>query len=995
MKFIIQYLDQFEEIEIETKGEGDVDLPALLKLRAKQLFPQLKNNEIELMTECGFELINNGSKYVCENDNDDTDIILETKQVKVEVVEENWTMIKNNQEMNLLNEVCKTVSNINIEEYSEEIHKQIRDDLIVSFQPYYSYFVDKLTNLKNNSQANMNQVFIQIINSIHKTINEFNFTGAYIVKLCCDYLSPSFHISLDQLPSNLQKHKQEYTRFIDEHLFDIVAAASLKDKGKIEILIEGHSITVHRAHKDDWEHRINKIMKQSRIRKQNSSDLVQYHLDHELILSQTQEEFYQDYNFEVTKLKLKMKCQLFAESWISIQVLKRVYADQNTEFEELEELQEDCVKCINLRQNAIESLVIKSLDLTFEELMNEIEMLVLPEESKSILLIQLYSLRPQVDIKIPDYVREKHESLLSQGEFNESSVVKHDQKISCLCLDGGGIRGVIQLIFLTELENLTKKKCSEIFEFFGGTSIGGIISLALASGHSAQSLLYKFIGSTKNHIFPSRNYIRYLIGVKPDGDDSQFKYPLYDKEGIESELFDFFNDIKIEELKSNVLITSCEIQNNELIPVVFTKLNNLCGKQNIIGIHPQIEIDTSYSSVKVRDIARASSAAYPFFAATVINGSPFVDGGFLFNNVDILVTTYLLGRGYKKQNIKMLSLGNAPKEMASSSNGLEHARTAILGLVNSLKGMANPETYYEQYFAMANLNLDHSLQESKNTLKDNYIRLEPDYSGQVISLDSVTADSVNKLKTIGVNWINHCNQNNVFNNICDIIFEKKISILTEDPTIQIMPRYFSYKDSYEEIEASLNEQNDEKWKTSLMNFVFKDKSQTVIEPKSIFNSIKQYISKTELEENQLLNRASAIGHIPSIKKILKDKDENQKKEIILKESINYWNSLHFAAANGEIVSFVYLLSVLLQTDLFLPKTNSEIPERMKKCLSNIQWISIRQNIRSFLYDKMSKNLPFSNVYGPIFNYHQVDTLHLAIENKQEAFEKLINLLLSD
>lgn len=77
----------------------------------------------------------------------------------------------------------------------------------------------------------------------------------------------------------------------------------------------------------------------------------------------------------------------------------------------------------------------------------------------------------------------------------------------------------------------------------------------------------------------------------------------------------------------------------------------------------------------------------------------------------------------------MLSLGNAPKEIASSSNGLEHARTAILGLVNSLKGMANPETYYEQYFAMANLNLDHSLQETKNSLKENYIRLEPDYSG--------------------------------------------------------------------------------------------------------------------------------------------------------------------------------------------------------------------------------------------------------------------------
>lgn len=54
---------------------------------------------------------------------------------------------------------------------------------------------------------------------------------------------------------------------------------------------------------------------------------------------------------------------------------------------------------------------------------------------------------------------------------------------------------------------------------------------------------------------------------------------------------------------------------------------------------------------------------------------------------------------------------------------------------------------------MANLNLDHSLVETTNLLKDNYIRIEPDYNGDVISLDSVTPDTINKLKTIGTNWI--------------------------------------------------------------------------------------------------------------------------------------------------------------------------------------------------------------------------------------------------
>lgn len=51
--------------------------------------------------------------------------------------------------------------------------------------------------------------------------------------------------------------------------------------------------------------------------------------------------------------------------------------------------------------------------------------------------------------------------------------------------------------------------------------------------------------------------MRYLLGVNPDGEDSEFNYALYNKEGIETELKEFFLDMKLNELKSNVLVTSC------------------------------------------------------------------------------------------------------------------------------------------------------------------------------------------------------------------------------------------------------------------------------------------------------------------------------------------------------------------------------------------------------------------------------------------------------
>jgi len=61
--------------------------------------------------------------------------------------------------------------------------------------------------------------------------------------------------------------------------------------------------------------------------------------------------------------------------------------------------------------------------------------------------------------------------------------------------------------------------------------------------------------------------------------------------------------------------------------------------------------------------------------------------------------------------------------------GLEQGRTAALGLINCVKGLANPENYYESYIAMANLNLDHSLAETSAALGEGYIRIFPEYGG--------------------------------------------------------------------------------------------------------------------------------------------------------------------------------------------------------------------------------------------------------------------------
>ncbi len=54
-------------------------------------------------------------------------------------------------------------------------------------------------------------------------------------------------------------------------------------------------------------------------------------------------------------------------------------------------------------------------------------------------------------------------------------------KIIILAIDGGGIKGVIPAYILTQIERALGKACYQMFDIVGGTSTGGIITLALTS----------------------------------------------------------------------------------------------------------------------------------------------------------------------------------------------------------------------------------------------------------------------------------------------------------------------------------------------------------------------------------------------------------------------------------------------------------------------------------------------------------------------------------
>jgi len=85
-----------------------------------------------------------------------------------------------------------------------------------------------------------------------------------------------------------------------------------------------------------------------------------------------------------------------------------------------------------------------------------------------------------------------------------------NNEFKILCIDGGGIRGIIPSKFLSNLENCISKhkeeetRLNEYFDLICGTSTGGIIAIGLGLGMTAKDInkLYeenatKIFGSPK------------------------------------------------------------------------------------------------------------------------------------------------------------------------------------------------------------------------------------------------------------------------------------------------------------------------------------------------------------------------------------------------------------------------------------------------------------------------------------------------------------------
>ena len=220
------------------------------------------------------------------------------------------------------------------------------------------------------------------------------------------------------------------------------------------------------------------------------------------------------------------------------------------------------------------------------------------------------------------------------------------KKFKILSIDGGGLRGLVPLLILKEVEKITGKKIYELFDLIVGTSTGGIIACGLTASKDGKTPLLSIdklieLYTTKgNVIFPYKNNIFNKI-------NSVFN-PKFCPEGLDNELSNYFQTLKLSNTLKPIIVTSYDIRNNEVIMFKSRKSN-----------------EPGYDCL-LKDVSRATSAAPTYLPSyemnyggklrTCIDGGVFVNNPSLVGISDVVRNTYGFGE-INVEDISLFSLG--------------------------------------------------------------------------------------------------------------------------------------------------------------------------------------------------------------------------------------------------------------------------------------------------------------------------------------------------
>lgn len=184
-----------------------------------------------------------------------------------------------------------------------------------------------------------------------------------------------------------------------------------------------------------------------------------------------------------------------------------------------------------------------------------------------------------------------------------------DSSFHILALSGGGYRGLYTARILADLESHVGEPLARRFDLLAGTSIGGILALALALEIPAERMVRLF-ETRGEEIFRRRFALFGILRASYTQDRL--------RELLEAE--DLFGQQRLKAVRHRVLVPSINYSSGQ--PVVFKTAH-----------HPDFFRDQQHRLV---DIALATSAAPGYFPRHVFDHNQYVDGGLIANAPGLL-----------------------------------------------------------------------------------------------------------------------------------------------------------------------------------------------------------------------------------------------------------------------------------------------------------------------------------------------------------------------
>lgn len=292
-----------------------------------------------------------------------------------------------------------------------------------------------------------------------------------------------------------------------------------------------------------------------------------------------------------------------------------------------------------------------------------------------------------------------------------------------LSLSGGGFLGLYSIAILADIERHTNTKIANHFDLLAGTSIGGILALALAAEVPAKSIQDAFENNGQR-IFGFDPLPTSRLAILADLWNSFYRSK-YDPQALRETIEEILDPkLRIGDLKHPVIVPAINLTRGA--PQLFKTPH-----------HQDFCLDLN---LKVVDVALATSAAPTYFPLAEIGDSLYTDGGLYANSPDLLAlheATHFFDQ--QEDEIRILSVGTTTSQFSFA-----HTKNLKFGILDWFKR----KRLLNVIIASQQKSVDFML---RHRLGDRYLRLDEIQSKEQerqLGLDVATEEAKKTIKAI-------------------------------------------------------------------------------------------------------------------------------------------------------------------------------------------------------------------------------------------------------